>query len=306
MFRRRMRPTPARPVETSRLRVLVWLLVAIAGLGLGGCEEFNARRSVQEGNKLYKDGQFEKACDSFEKALKLKPNLEIAHHNLGLCYLKLFSPGLDTPLNKERADKAATHLLEYLKKHPKDGVVRDLITRLWIDSDNFEKALAFWMEEHKADPTSRDVISRLAGIEFKAGHWEEAAGWYMKDADLVAEPEGKVSSYMSVGNVCWSVLSNREKTVGDKRIRAADLGISALLKAAAISPKKAEVQGLLASIYSFRALAHGASFAAAMDRATSQTYEQKRRVLVEEAKKAQAAEDQKAPAQPVPADKPGG
>jgi hypothetical protein len=61
-----------------------------------------------------------------------------------------------------------------------------------------------------------------------------------------------------------------------------------------------ESQGLLGAIYNFRALAHGASWAAAIDRASSQNHAAKHRVLLDEAKKKQK---QEAPA-PSPAPTP--
>lgn len=325
MFPRRMRPPPfarnefsishavaaVASVAASIAASVVASVAVVVGVLLGGtgCDEFSARRHVQEGNKLYKDGQFEKACVEFEAGLKIK-DLAIGHHNLGLCYSKLFSPGLKTPLNTERADKAGLHFQKYLETLPKGdrtaNSIRAMMSKLWIDAGDYQRALDYWKALHETDATNRDIIGQLADIEFKAGNWEASTQWYMKDAELSTDPAGKVRSYQNVGNVCWAVLSNKDK-VGDQRIRAADVGIAALQKAEAIQPKNGEVIGLMASIYNFRALAHGASWAAAIDRATSQTYAQRQRVLAEEAKKAQqAAPGAASPTPATAATKPGG
>ena len=112
--------------------------------------------------------------------------------------------------------------------------------------------------------------------------------WYAKQAELVTDPSAKATAYLSIGNVAWAKLSNKEKTQDEERLKVADMGISALQKAADLAPRRADVQGLLASISNFRALAQSTAWAAAIDRAAAQTYDRTRRVLNEEAKKAQA------------------
>ncbi len=56
----------------------------------------------------------------------------------------------------------------------------------------------------------------------------------------------------------------------------------------------------MASIYNFRSIAQGASFAAAIDRATAQELQHASHVLSDEAKKAQGLPDVPAPTTPAP------
>ena len=282
-------------------RAALIVVLAMTTLGTVGCDQFNARREVQDGNQLYKDGKFEEAAKKFEDAVAKVPALDIAHHNLGLTYAKLFSPGLKTPANQEMADKAANELGIYLKTNPKDNTIRAMMTHIWIDAGNFQKALDYWEKEHNTDPTNADVMSKLAGIEFKAGNWEKSMGWYRKQAEATTDSAAKVAAFQAIGNVAWAVLSNREKNVGEVRFKAADLGVAALSEAALLAPKKPEIQGLIIAIYNFRALGQGESWAAAIDRASAQDHMAQQRVLVEEIKKEQAAAALAAPATTAPA-----
>ena len=139
-----------KPVRKGRIFALLALLAFIF-LGTG-CDELNARRLFKEGSKLYKDGKFEEAAVVFEEGLKLSPDLPAVHHNIGLVYYKMFRPGDETPENKAVAGKATQHLAIYLQAKPDDVIIRDMLTRVWIDSGDYQKALDFWQKEHDKDP----------------------------------------------------------------------------------------------------------------------------------------------------------
>jgi cytochrome c-type biogenesis protein CcmH/NrfG len=178
-----------------------------------------------------------------------------------------------------------------------------MMTSVWVDSGDFQKALAYWDKEHQADPKNRDIMGQMASINLKANNFDETVRWIQMDADVAPNTEGKVKTLVGIGNVVWSKLSNKEKVVGLERIHVADTGISACQKVLGLDANNVECQGLLAAIYNFRSLAHGASWAAGIDRASSQNHAAKHRVLLDEAKKKAAA--QPAPA-PAPAEAAGG
>jgi tetratricopeptide (TPR) repeat protein len=273
-----------KPVRKGHVLALLALL-AFVFLG-SGCDDLNARREIKEANRLYKDGKFEEAAPLFESALQKVPDLSIAHHNLGLTYYKMFRAGDETPANKAVAAQATEHLAKYLEASPNDLHIRDMLTRVWIDSGDYPKALAFWQKEHEVDPKNTDVIEKIAGIHFKAGNWEEAMAWYQKEADVAPDNAGRIAAYINIGKLAWNKLSNREKTLGAERIKVADVALSALQKAEALDNRSIEIQGYLASVYEFRSLAHGVSWAASLDRASTQAHRAKWRVLKEEADKA--------------------
>jgi tetratricopeptide (TPR) repeat protein len=295
-------------MHQPRRTLVAAIAIVVAALVSTGCKKFNSRRLINEGNKLYKAGKFEEAAKTYEAALK-EEDIDACHYNLGITYVKLFIPGSTSDKNKEYADRAAEELAKWLEKHPKDNDVRNMMTNVWIDSEQFEKALAFWQKEYDADPKNRDVISQLAGINLKADRFDEMVRWVMLDVELAPNNEGKIKSLVGIGNAVFQALRDKEKNTGQRRIHIADTGISALQKVVQLDPDNEPSQGLLTAIYNFRALAQGASWAASIDRASSQNHDAKHRVQLEELKKKKKLEEQQqqqqqqqqpAPGQPAP------
>jgi tetratricopeptide (TPR) repeat protein len=163
---------------------------------------------------------------------------------------------------------------------------RKLMTQLWIDSEQHQKALDYWEGLLSAKPNDPEIMGNLAGINLKGGNWRKSIEWYNKVADVLNDPSSKVASYQFIGNVAWSKLNSRT-LIGPEAVELADRGIGALQRAAEIQPKNSRLVGLQGSLFNFRSTAHGASLAGAIDRATSQDLQKVARVLSDEAKKAQ-------------------
>ncbi len=183
--------------------------------------------------------------------------------------------------------------------------IRKQLTQLYIDSDQFDKALAYWESLLKERPNDPEIMGNLAGINLKANNWRKSIDWYTKVAGVAKDNSDKVAAYQFIGNVAWSKLNSKQLSVADS-IELSDRGISALQHAAELSPKTPKLYGLLGSIYNFRAQLHGASWAAGIDRASAQDLQHQSRVLTDEAKKAQGLDPTHPPMAPTPPAAPGG
>lgn len=184
------------------------------------------------------------------------------------------------------ADMAAQHFGVWLKAHPTDAHTRAIMTQVWIDSSQYKKAIDYWEELLKAKPNDPEIMGSLAGINLKAGEWRKSIEWFQKVAEVSKEESAKVSAYQFIGNVAWSKLNSKTLDTKDT-VELADYGIGALQKAAELQPKNPKLFGLMGSIFNFRSLAQGASWAAGLDRAKAQDLQIMSRVLSDEAKKAQ-------------------
>lgn len=200
------------------------------------------------------------------------------------------------------AEAAATNFLGWLKANPKDDDTRKQMTQVWIDSGQFQLALDYWTGLLKDKPKDPEIMGNLAGINLKAGNWRKSIEWFIQVADVATDASNKIAAYQFIGNVAWSKLNSKSLTAAES-IELADRGIGALQKAAELAPKNPKLYGLQASIYNFRALAHGASWASAIDRASAQDLQRLSRVLAEEAKKA-AGGGASAPPGPTPTPSP--
>lgn len=298
----------ARPMTRSASRVshhmkstfrlaLVLCAISVGVFANTGCSKLDARRLNTDGTRLHKDGKFLAATEKFEAALA-KQDLPQIHYNAALSYIKLFMVGCDPqkdkdetgklrcPDNAKYADKAAEHLGIWIKFNPADKASRDRMTRVWLDNNQFDKAVGYWQELLAQDPKNPEIMGKLAGINFKARRWRETMDWYNKQAEVTTGDNARTAAYQSMGNVAWAFLSNRDKMVWEERIECADRGIGALESAAKLNPKKPEISGMLAALYNFRAIAHGPFWAGAIDRASGKIQSDRRRVLADEAKKA--------------------
>jgi tetratricopeptide (TPR) repeat protein len=272
-------------------RVVMILLVAVASLGFGaGCDELSARQHIQKGNYQYSEQDYKKAVEHYEQAMKLAPELDVAYHNAGVAYSRLFADGLETPENKAIAEKSTQNLAKWLEKHPKDVKIRKLLTGLWINSGDYQKALAYWVKEHEANPKARDIIQLIAGIHLKSGDWRTAIDWYQKDVDAAADAPGKVAAYQSIANLTFGKLFNsRDKVIGAERTEIAEIGLEAAGKALELDPDNLPLTSISAALWNNRGTAHGPFWAITLDRTQAQVFEQRVRVLKEEAKKNQPA-----------------
>jgi tetratricopeptide (TPR) repeat protein len=269
---------------------MIVLVAAPMLVGLGGCDELSARQHVQKGNYQYSEQDYKKAVEHYEAAMKLAPELDVAYHNAGIAYSRLFSEGLETPENKAIAEKATANLAKWLEKHPKDLKIRKLLTGLWINSGDYQKALAYWTKEHEANPKARDVIQLIAGIHLKSGDWRTAIEWYQKDVDAASDSASKVAAYQSIANLAFGKLFNsREKIFGVERTEIAEIGLEAAGKALELDPNNLPLTSISAGLWNNHATAQGPYWANQIDRAEAQVFEQRARVLREEAKKNQPA-----------------
>jgi tetratricopeptide (TPR) repeat protein len=273
-----------------RTRFGLLCLAAVAALALSatGCDEISARRKVQEANEKYKNGRYEEARDLYEAALKSSPDLTIAHHNLGVTYYRLMGRGEG---DKDNADKATEHLLYFLEhgKGPEKEkiLIRKLVTEIWVDSGQVEKALAFWESEHNARPKDTSVIEQLADLEYKRGEWRNAIAWLEKSVAVAETPDTKASAFGQIGTLCFlRLLSGKETIQGAERIALADTGIAAIEKGIELQPKNMQLVSTLASLNQQRAFASGSRIGFHIDLAAHQNHMRVFNVLKEEAKKA--------------------
>lgn len=291
-----MRPTPIPEVtRPSRLGRTFTLILALSTLLWGvGCQEINARRSIQEGNKEFEKGRFEQAAQHFEDALKLGPHLAIAHYNAGLTYKKMFRPGFDTPENMAYAKKASEHFQAYLEKHGQDRDIITLLTRVWTESGDHASALAYWEAELSKDPSNTEVIGILAGINRQAGDYDKSVEWYERQVEVEADAHAKAGAYKAIGTLMSSRLRGRNHTIiGDERLAIADQGIGALQKALQLVPDDIDSQTALGFLYGQRALAQSTTWAQMIEVASARHHYKRWSKLNKEAQakaEAEAAE----------------
>ena len=253
--------------------VLIDLQGSFACGSIPNTKQVNKQVCVKEGNKTFAPCDKE-VCPSSFQCLKAD-----------LCAVD------DAML----ADMSAQHFAKWLDGNPSDLETRGLMTQVWMDSSQYDKAIKYWQALLDKKPNDPDIIGALGGINLKAGDWRTSIEWYNKLAGVATDTAAKVAAYQFIGNVAWSKLNSKTLT-GPQSVELADRGIGALQHAAELQPENPKPFGLMASIFNFRALAQGASWAQSLDRATAQDLQHVSRVLRDKAKKAEGTGTPAAPA----------
>ena len=74
-----------------------------------GCDLVRAKAAFKDGNRLYKEENYRKAIDEYERAVQLKPDFAEAHFYLASSQQSLYRPGKEGEENRMRLDKAIEH-----------------------------------------------------------------------------------------------------------------------------------------------------------------------------------------------------
>ena len=86
-------------------------LLPLVVLGVG-CDQVRAKAAFKDGNKDYKEENFSKAIEEYERAVAADPDFAEAHFYLGSSHQALYRPGKEAPENMQRLDKA----IQYFQK----------------------------------------------------------------------------------------------------------------------------------------------------------------------------------------------
>ncbi len=281
--------------SSSTPRGILFIISAIcSALLFGSCSELEARRGIQKGDKLYEEGKYAEAIELYEKSLEAS-DLAVGHHNLAVAAFIAFQPGIETKANLAYAQKASKHFQAYLKLKPNDTEIIELMTTVWLDSDQTDVALAYWEEQRAENPTDIAPIRKLGTIQRLAGNYEEALKWDYTRVELASTDKDRVLALVQIGQLQYSRLS-KATMVDEERVSVADSGIQALQQALALQPENAKLHSLIATIYQFRALAHQAGWAQLADNASQRFHHIKRKALADAAKAKQATPEAKAKA----------
>ena len=171
--------------------VLVALLCLLTGLG---CHTVQAKAAFKDGNRSYKEENWRRAIEQYEKALAHDPNMAEAHFYLASAQQSLYRPGKDDPENRARLDQAVEHYQKSLEVNknnsPNLQKVRlnalGALTAIYSEPplQDFQKALGYAQELVKDHPEDSKNLYAIANLYEKFGKIQEAEDTYKKVAEL--------------------------------------------------------------------------------------------------------------------------
>jgi tetratricopeptide (TPR) repeat protein len=175
-----------------RTRYLTPALAALLPLAMAGvgCNLVRAKAAFKDGNRLYKEENYRKAIDEYQRAVDLKPDFAEAHFYLASSEQSLYRPGKEGEENKQRLDQAIEHYEKSLEVN-KGGTPNlqqlrlnslGALTAIYSEPplSNYEKALGFAEQLVKDNPNDNKNLYAMANLYEKFGRVAEAEQTYLR------------------------------------------------------------------------------------------------------------------------------
>jgi tetratricopeptide (TPR) repeat protein len=176
----------------SRTRILG--LVLLLPLLVGGCGKLRAKQAFRDGSKAYKEENYKKARDSYQKAVELDPNFSEAYFYLGSCWQSMYRPGKETEENKQNLERAIEAYNKAIEVN--DGSTPNMktvkqnalaaLTGIYAEEPyrDFDKALGFAKQLVEHNPNDSKNLFAMANLYEKFEHVTEAEDAYKKVVEL--------------------------------------------------------------------------------------------------------------------------
>jgi tetratricopeptide (TPR) repeat protein len=179
-----------------RTRYRAPLLAAILPLVLFsvGCNLVKAKAAFKDGNARYKEENYRKAIEDYERSVALKPDFAEAQFYLASSHQNLFRPGKEGAENRAHLDTAIEHYEKSLEVNPANTAERKqlrlntlgALTSIYSNPPllNYEKALGFAEQIVKDDPNDIKNLYAMASLYEKFNRIGEAEDTYKKVVEL--------------------------------------------------------------------------------------------------------------------------
>ena len=174
----------------TRYRSFVLAALLPLALAFGACNLVRAKAAFKDGNRLYKEENYRRAIEEYERAVQLKPDFAEAHFYLASSEQSLYRPGKEGEENRMRLDKAVEHYEKSLAVNKADTdnlkQVRlntlGALTAIYSEPplSNYEKALAYAEQLVKDNPNDVKNLYAMANLYEKFNRVEEAEQTYLK------------------------------------------------------------------------------------------------------------------------------
>jgi tetratricopeptide (TPR) repeat protein len=214
------------PTRRQSVSAVAVLLLAVASTA--GCNKIKAKQEVKRGNEFFKAGQYQAALASYQEAQRLDPHEKKLSKNVGLAYMAMYQPGSKHPKDLEFASKAMENLKIYLEAYPQDKRAREFLVSMYLATDRYDDAIAFYQERLQQDPKDAKAIQSIAAMYFKKGDFDKGAEWTQK---LTALDANNPEPFVMIGVQAWDRSYHYPDIPLEQRTKIVQTGLDALDKA---------------------------------------------------------------------------
>jgi tetratricopeptide (TPR) repeat protein len=230
-----------------RLISLLLVLPLLCGIG---CSQVRAKAAFKDANKLYKEENFRRAIEKYERAIALDPEMAEAYCYLGSAHQALFRPGKEGDENKQQLEQAIQNYLKSLEVNK--GSTENLkkvrvialgaLTSIYSEPpyQDFEKALSYAQQLTKDNPDDTKNLYAIANLYEKFGKVDDAEKTYKRITELHAADAKACAALAGFYNkALWDdqgAVYDEATTKGGRRAKF-DLAIETLQRCATLDPK---------------------------------------------------------------------
>ena len=149
--------------------VLAVLLAAFVIFFASSCKKLNpdalkSNYHFNKANHLFSDAKYRDAIEEYEAALKYNPELSEAYRYLGESYKNLYKPGVESPDNMEKAEKALEALNKAYEIDPKNREIIHSLGNMYDMMRNLEEAEHYYLMILDLEPTNMENYYVVAGF----------------------------------------------------------------------------------------------------------------------------------------------
>lgn len=216
--------------STRRGRILPVLALALLSLIAGGCNKFQSKQKIREGNAFFKEQMYDEALKRYNEAQALDPEEVRLDKFVAMGYMALYNPGSTHPKDIDALAKSIEHFKKYLLAKPEDDKAAKYLVTTYMNASKYDDAIAYFKEWFKVHPTDSQAVQTIAMLYAKKGDFDQSMEWQKKRAQL--EPHN-ADVFYTIGVTCWDKSYNTVPEALDpvKRKEIIDLGMANLVKA---------------------------------------------------------------------------
>src|SRR5215208_3506218 len=157
-------------LSQTRIAIVLAILVAISS-GCGVVNRIRSKNQLNEAARAYREGNFPEAEQHSREAAALDPDNKTAPMFIARTIHAQYRPGVQSPENVAKAQKAINAYQEILAKNPKDEEAYKAIAYLYGAIKEDDK-LTQWISSRAASDTTEPEKRAEAYVVLASKHWD--------------------------------------------------------------------------------------------------------------------------------------